>query len=142
MCVMEVRAGQRSSTIAQAMAHNVSTVERDAEMFKAVLEARGESEKLATLSAARSELQSAYEKLLGLFAAEVASDERAMGDEAVGSERTFVKSASDRAMVAEAAAQAAGRFADDDSVADDLAFARFVAAGSAAAHRAQKYESR
>lgn len=40
MCIMEVRLGQRDSTIAQACAHNIGTVLSDLELFRPVLKAR------------------------------------------------------------------------------------------------------
>lgn len=125
MCIMEVRAGQRSSTIAQAMAHNTSTIERDLDMFRKVMEARGERETaLAQLDAAQADLRSAYERFLQMFAREIA-DDVANGHEheaapVVGTERVHLHP-NDATMV------------DTISRAD---YARI------AAHRAERYETR
>lgn len=74
MCIMEVRPGQRSSTIAQAMAHNTSTIERDLDMFEELLSARGESELLAQVQHAHNHLRHAYAGLLSVFGQEVATE--------------------------------------------------------------------
>lgn len=71
MCIMEVRPGQRSSTIAQAMAHNLSTIERDLDMFKPLLEARGETELLATVQAGHEAMKVAYASFLDCFIHEI-----------------------------------------------------------------------
>lgn len=71
MCIMEVRPGQRSSTIAQAMAHNVSTIERDLDMFEPLVAARGESELLDTIRAGHEALKVAYAHFLECFVAEI-----------------------------------------------------------------------
>jgi hypothetical protein len=75
VCIMEVRAGQRSSTIAQACAHNAATVERDIDMFIGLLEARGERDKATALHRAQAHLRRAYADLLMLFTAFVAAEE-------------------------------------------------------------------
>lgn len=41
MCIMEMRPGQRTSTMVQATAHNLSTVDRDLDMLVKIMEARG-----------------------------------------------------------------------------------------------------
>jgi hypothetical protein len=74
MCVMSVRVGQRSSTIAQACAHNTSTIERDVDMFYKLLRARGEHGRADSLLVAQSQLKRAYANLLELFG-EFVSDE-------------------------------------------------------------------
>lgn len=78
MCIMEVREGQRSSTIAQACAHNVSTVERDMDMFEALLTKRAEHSGsqddvtcLERVQDAHKLLRSAYATLLNAYAAEL-----------------------------------------------------------------------
>lgn len=71
MCIMEVRPGQRSSTIAQAMAHNLSTIERDLDMFKPLLEARGEHELLATIEEGHEHMKAAYQHFLDCFIHEI-----------------------------------------------------------------------
>ena len=79
MCIMEVRAGQRSSTIAQACAHNVTTVERDCDMFATLLEARGDDERLVALRRAQHNLTHAYADLLELFGEYVSEEEQEHG---------------------------------------------------------------
>lgn len=71
MCEMEVRPGQRSSTIAQACSHNVSTVDRDLDMFEHVLAARGETRALEEIRAIHVDLAKCYERLLRVFGGEV-----------------------------------------------------------------------
>lgn len=71
MCIMEVRPGQAASTIAQAMAHNTSTVERDMDMFEELLKARGDFESLRTIVQAHGKLREAYAILLMQFGIEV-----------------------------------------------------------------------
>lgn len=80
MCIMEVRPGQRSSTIAQAMAHNTSTVERDLDMFKPLLEARGEAALLRRIETAHQHLKEAYALFLSVFADEVTTEVHVHGD--------------------------------------------------------------
>ena len=80
MCIMEVRPGQRSSTIAQAMAHNTSTVERDLDMFKPLLAARGEHELLAKVERAHTALKEAYTEFLSVFVTEVYDEVHIHGD--------------------------------------------------------------
>lgn len=41
MCIMEMRPGQRTSTMVQAAAHNLSTVDRDLDMLVEIQKARG-----------------------------------------------------------------------------------------------------
>lgn len=74
MCIMEVRAGARASTIAQACAHNVSTIERDMDMFLGLLKARGLDSKADMLMQAQKNLQRVYADLMPLFI-EFVSDE-------------------------------------------------------------------
>jgi hypothetical protein len=80
MCIMEVRPGQRSSTIAQAMAHNVSTVERDLDMFEPLIRARGETDLLAQIQQAHEHLKRAYEGFLSVFVHEVTEEVHVHGD--------------------------------------------------------------
>lgn len=78
MCIMEVRPEQHAATIAQAMAHNTSTVDRDLEMFVELLRARAAHDPavttvLDTVLRAQREIHRAYEALLTVFGEEVAS---------------------------------------------------------------------
>lgn len=92
MCVMEVRIGQRSSTIAQACAHNVSTVERDLDMYEKLLLARGETTVLAAIRGAHVQLRSAYAQLLDAYGTEVAVAVRDHHDhDDHGTERSFMQ---------------------------------------------------
>jgi len=96
ICIMTVREGQRTATIAQAMAHNVSTVERDMDMFEPLVKARGEQDKLVALNRAHENLKRAYADLLELFGelvAEEVMDPEGHVHEVVGSERTFTEEA-------------------------------------------------
>jgi hypothetical protein len=92
MCIMGVRAGQHATTIAQSIAHNVSTCERDAEMFRQLLIARGDVEMLAHIERAQLSLQSAYESLLAAFGGELAHDVDSghNPDSTIGSARAHV----------------------------------------------------
>lgn len=85
MCVMEMRPHQRTATLAQAMTHNISTVQRDSEMLVSMLVARGQDEHIDAVEKVRLHLQVAYQTALDLFAATVAEDHEAM-DEPVGNE--------------------------------------------------------
>jgi hypothetical protein len=114
MCIMEVRPGQHAATIAQAMAHNVSTIQRDLEMFKPLLKARGETLTLAKVDVANRYMTEAYELFLEVFASEV-TNQVASGDIAddAGSERVST--------------------ADEHLISDAM---------HVAAHDAEKYETR
>lgn len=95
MCIMEVRAGQHASTIAQAMAHNASTLDRDLDMFKSLLNARGDTETLDVVNRAQRSVHRAYETLLDVFEEEIHTHEHQahLDDEPVGSERSLVEAA-------------------------------------------------
>lgn len=94
MCIMEVRKGQKSSTIAMAMAHNTSTVMQDLDLFKKLLAARQEFELLRTVDQAQGHLRKAYADFLEVYGEEIATevmDEAGHvhqhDDEPVGNER-------------------------------------------------------
>jgi hypothetical protein len=94
MCIMEVRPGQQAATIAQAMAHNLSTVDRDLDLFKELLTARNDQENLTLVLRAQDLTHRAYAIMLAQFGMELAAAE---GDEAGhlhqhdhGGERSFV----------------------------------------------------
>lgn len=74
MCVMEVRAGQHHSTIAQAEAHNINTVVQDLDMFAAVLDTRGEPVKAQRIREIQERLSSSYEDLLDLYCGMLAAE--------------------------------------------------------------------
>lgn len=67
MCIMEVRAGQHHSTIAQAEAHNVNTVIGDLDMFANVLSTRGEPIKAQRIKEIQESLGAAYDDLMDLY---------------------------------------------------------------------------
>jgi hypothetical protein len=114
MCIMEVRAGQRSSTIAQACAYNTSTVERDLDMFLPLLEARGEHDAASEIRTAQRQLREAYATLLSAFADEITRDvANGTASHEHGNERVH---AADEALISDAM--------------------------HAAAHRAERYETR
>lgn len=117
MCIMEVRPGQHSVTIAQACAHNVSTVDRDMDMFRKLLVARGDTMGVAKLDTAQHYARIAYESLLAMYGDELADYVQAGHDhpqEITGNERVH----------------APGADADMVNVARDIA------------HRAAKFETR
>jgi len=93
---MEVHAGQKASTMTQAMAHNISTVERDLDMLEEVLKARKDFVALETVLHAHEHLRRAYANLLTQFGLEVANevqDHEGHNPEHVGQERSFVAQA-------------------------------------------------
>lgn len=96
MCIMEVRPGQKSSTIAEAMAHNVSTVERDMDLFRALMKARGDDERLRALDHVQGMLTHAYADLLEMFGEEVnleVADWEGHVPHSHGNERTLTEQA-------------------------------------------------
>jgi hypothetical protein len=68
---MSVREGQRASTIAQACAHNTSTIDRDLDMLEPLLAKRGDLECLAHVKVAHEHLHDAYEALLAAYTHEL-----------------------------------------------------------------------
>jgi hypothetical protein len=68
---MQVRPGQHTATIAQALAHNLSTSDRDFEMFRTVLKARGQHDEVAAVDLAQKLTHQAYAAMLELFGEEV-----------------------------------------------------------------------
>lgn len=79
MCIMEVRAGQRSSTIAQACAHNIQTVLDDGEMFCTLLTSRGEHERVKAVERSMNNLRRAHADTLELFGEFAAEEEATYG---------------------------------------------------------------
>ena len=123
MCIMEMRPGQRATTMAQALAHNCKTLQGDTEMFRKILIARGDVESLHNLEQAQAEINRAYNSLMTTFELELVHDieNEHNPDETIGQEREHVHgSALDKAMLEDAAENAA----------------------EIAAHRAQRYETR
>jgi hypothetical protein len=94
---MEVRPGQHAATIAQALAHNLSTVDRDFDMFRKLLEARGDTETLSTIEVAQRLTHRAYANMLEVFGEEVAAveadPEGHLHTHDHGTERSFVAEA-------------------------------------------------
>lgn len=74
MCIIDVKAGMRYVTVAQAMAHNVSTIERDMDFLRKYLttnvhrlgnlEAQKRLEALARVEKCAAQLHIAYDCLL------------------------------------------------------------------------------
>lgn len=127
MCIMEVRAGQRSSTIAQAMAHNVGTIERDLDMFVPLLEARGEVALLKTIEEAHEAMKVAYARFLDCFKHEIEHEvhsghDHSHHDDHHGHERVHP--------------------VDDDMLAEVALFGDELAAARSATAAAERYETR
>lgn len=96
MCIMEVRLGQRDSTIAQALAHNTGTILADIELFRPILKARA-PQYLPVLDQFQAELSLASRTALQLWAtlveAVVAADPdtpHSHSHEVAGNERDHV----------------------------------------------------
>ena len=103
MCIMEVRPGQNTATVAQAMAHNTSTIERDLDMFRKLLEARKEGNHVEMVNRAQKLLNEAYAIFLeqfGEFVAEQGKPDNHVHDHDHGHERTFVEQAHHDAQLA------------------------------------------
>lgn len=81
-CIMEVRPGQRTSTIVQAFAHNLKTIESDIEMLRPLLRARGETEVCDDLDVAYDNMHHLYEHLLHIFGTALRNDVAKHGDTA------------------------------------------------------------
>ena len=97
MCIMEVRPGQHASTIAQAMAHNLSTVDRDLDMMIGLLKGRNDTANLALVLQAQDQTHRAYATMLSVFGMELAAAEADSAghihEHDHGSERSFVAEA-------------------------------------------------
>lgn len=77
MCEMEVSPTFATDAILQAMAHNTSTIDRDMDMVRHVLKARGEMEKLAAAERFQHLIHEAYALMLaeyGMAVAEVSME--------------------------------------------------------------------
>jgi hypothetical protein len=93
---MEVRPGQRTATVAQAMAHNTKTIESDLDMFRKLLEARKDGAHVDMVNRAQKLLGEAYAIFLeqfGEFVAEEDNPDTHVHDHDHGHERTFVEQA-------------------------------------------------
>lgn len=93
---MTVHAGQRLSTMAEAMAHNTHTIIGDIDLLRSVLAARKDMEAIQDLEQAGKRLLDAYAGLLGLFQAEVGRevqdhDGHVHQHDQVGEERSLVE---------------------------------------------------
>lgn len=78
--MMEVRPGQRLSTIAQAMAHNTNTVRGDMDMLQELCLARGHNHVIEKLKSALDYLDGAYNEFLTIFSDELKHDLAHHGD--------------------------------------------------------------
>lgn len=96
MCIMEIRAGQHTSTMVEALAHNTRTIMSDIDLLEQVLASRPGSEVcLAQVTSARRDLNRAYARFLQQFQTEVAAEcaEHGHTHEEVGEERGLVEQA-------------------------------------------------
>ena len=89
MCIMEVREGQHSTTIAQAMAHNTSTIERDLDMFLKLLKARGEAELVKAVEHAQTHLKHAYATFLEIYGEELYHEVHHQHSDSQGREKDY-----------------------------------------------------
>jgi len=92
MCIMEIHKHAEDATMIQAMAHNASTWDRDADMILPILQARGRDDLVRSVTRAHDHVKAAYAGMLEAFGelvAEAASDPG--GHIRVGSERTLVQ---------------------------------------------------
>jgi hypothetical protein len=74
MCIMEARPDQHHSTIAQACAHNLSTIDRDCDMWRKLAVAQGDTDALNDIDQAQADIHSAYVRLLNRWGTEVAKE--------------------------------------------------------------------
>lgn len=100
MCIMEVREGQHTSTIAQAMAHNTNTVIGDMDMLEKLMAKRGEDDLLVAVKRAHDNLRRAYADLLDVFGEECASEVMDRAGHVHGNERSLVAVADKRSKLA------------------------------------------
>lgn len=116
MCIMEVRPGQHSVTVAQACAHNVNTVRGDLDMFEKLLRARDELRGNGTrFERIVNALNDAYSDLLDMFGDELTDIVQTGHDHPlpiVGNERVHAPAAdeSEIARLATDVAHRAGKF--------------------------------
>jgi len=130
MCVMEIRSGQRTSTMAQAMAHNVGTIRSDLELFLPLIEARGDIEARILIQEAQEHMDEAYARFVQVFANEVSREIAHVHDEPIGNERIHV-SPPDQRIIEEAAKLGRPGMKEE-----------FTKVATVDAHRAEKYETR
>ncbi len=93
MCEMEVNPQQRTDVILQAMAHNLSTIDRDLDMLREVVKARKEYNKLASVERTQDLVHRAYADMLmefGVAVAERTSDTDGHVHTVGNEKRTFV----------------------------------------------------
>ena len=95
MCIMEVRAGQHNTTIAQALAHNLYTSIGDLEMFITKLSAENDTNTVHLVTHELDNVKRAYAGMLAVFGMELAEHFHGphQHDENVGNERTFIEQA-------------------------------------------------
>src|SRR5688572_26032269 len=102
MCIMNVRAGQKLSTITQAMAHNTATIIGDMDLLEEYCIAKGMDAALPSIQRCKEHQQAAYATYLGLFREAVhgeygEEDHDHEDDQEIGEERTLVEYAHDQA---------------------------------------------
>ncbi|SRR6266480_563278 len=94
MCIMEIHAHSERTTMVQAIAHNLSTIDRDLDMLREVAHARQDTDLLDFAETVQRRVQGAYAEALaefGIEVAKVASDHEGHVHGETGSERTFVE---------------------------------------------------
>jgi len=94
MCIMEIHAEARRSTMVQAIAHNLSTIDRDLDMLLKVGESRKDRELVDFAQNLQNVVSQAYAIGLtefGLYVASDASDSDGHIHRKPGEERNFVE---------------------------------------------------
>lgn len=92
MCIMEIHDGAHRNTMIQAIAHNLSTIDRDLDMLVKVGESRNDHDLHEFAESLQKRVHAAYAQALtefGISLANHASDEN--GHIHVGSERNVVE---------------------------------------------------
>lgn len=78
MCIMEIHEHASKSSMIQAIAHNLSTVDRDLDMLRKVANSRNDHEMVEWVNSLQSKVHAAYADALGEFGmslADVVMDE-------------------------------------------------------------------
>jgi hypothetical protein len=97
VCIMEVRPGQHITTVSQAMAHNLSTVDRDLDMLRKLCQARHDHAAMQEVDELQRAVHAAYAQALTMFGVELARVEADSAghvhDHDHGNERSFIETA-------------------------------------------------
>lgn len=91
MCVMEIHAGAADATMAQAIWHNLNTVQSDCQMLQEIFNTRGDVTISDELEAVRYNLAMTLDRAFALFAMSVrkVKDHELSDHDYHGHERTF-----------------------------------------------------